>query len=53
MIWNFSELTDFGASGAPEKATAEKGQKMKDVLVDYIVEFVNRMDNQDWKYVKK
>lgn len=26
---------------------------MKDVLVDYIVEFVNRIDNQDWKYVKK
>ncbi|OQY53334.1 MAG: creatininase [Desulfobacteraceae bacterium 4572_89] len=50
LIWNFSELTDFGASGAPEKATAEKGQKMKDVLVDYIVDFINRMDEQGWRY---
>ncbi|NOX35746.1 MAG: creatininase family protein [Deltaproteobacteria bacterium] len=50
LIWNFSELTDFGASGAPEKATVEKGQKMKDVLVDYIVDFVNRMDAQGWRY---
>ncbi len=53
LIWNFSELTDFGASGAPEKATAEKGQKMKTVLVNYIVDFVNRMDAQEWRYHKK
>ncbi len=53
LIWNFSDLTDLGASGAPEKATAEKGQKMKTVLVDYLVDFVNRMDKQGWKYVKK
>ena len=53
LIWNFSELTDFGASGAPETATAEKGQKMKTVLVDYIVDFVNRMDAQEWRYHKK
>jgi creatinine amidohydrolase len=53
LVWNFSELTDFGASGAPEKATAEKGRKMKDVLVDYMVNFVNRMDSQNWTYTKK
>ena len=53
LVWNFSELTDFGASGAPEKATAEKGQKMKAVLVKYIVDFINRMDNQSWRYEKK
>ena len=52
LIWNFSELTDLGASGAPEKATAEKGQQMKTVLVDYIVDFVNRMDAQNWRYTK-
>ena len=50
LVWNFSELTDLGASGAPEKATVEKGQKMKAVLVDYIVDFVNRMDSQNWRY---
>lgn len=53
LIWNFEELTDYGASGAPEKATVEKGQKMKSVLVDYLVDFVNRMDEQNWRYAKK
>ena len=52
LIWNFQELTDHGASGAPEKGTAEKGRKMKQVLVDYLVDFVNRMDCQGWKYAK-
>lgn len=53
LVWNFQELTDYGASGAPEKGTAEKGQKMKQVLVDCLVEFVNRMDAQNWRYEKK
>jgi len=53
LVWNFSDLTNLGASGAPEKATPEKGQKMKTVLVDYLVDFVNRMDKQGWKYIKK
>jgi creatinine amidohydrolase len=46
-------LTDYGATGAPEKATAEKGHKMKTVLIDYLVDFVKRMDNQGWKYTTK
>lgn len=50
LIWNFDELTDLGATGSPELATKEKGEKMKTVLVDYIVDFINRMDSQDWKY---
>ena len=53
LIWNFEELTDYGATGAPEKATAEKGEKMKKVLVDYLVDFVKRMDTQGWRYPKK
>jgi creatinine amidohydrolase len=52
QIWNFQELTDHGASGAPEKGTTEKGQKMKAVLVDYLVDFVQRMDAQGWSYEK-
>ncbi|MBW1776169.1 MAG: creatininase family protein [Deltaproteobacteria bacterium] len=52
LIWNFEELTDYGASGAPEKATEEKGRKMKQVLVDYLVDFVKRMDRQGWRYAK-
>jgi creatinine amidohydrolase len=53
LVWNFSELTNFGASGAPEKATPEKGEKMKTALVDYLVDFVNRMDAQGWRYAIK
>jgi creatinine amidohydrolase len=52
LIWNFQELTDYGASGAPEKGTEEKGKKMKQVLVDYLVDFVQRMDRQGWRYEK-
>jgi len=50
LIWNFQELTDYGASGAPQKGTAEKGLKMKQVLVDYLVDFIKRMDENDWYY---
>lgn len=50
LIWNFQELTNYGASGDPTKATAEKGDKMRKVLVDCIVDFVQRMDAQDWRY---
>lgn len=53
LIWNFEELTDYGATGAPQKATAEKGQKMKKVLIDYLVDFVKRMDTQGWRYTTK
>jgi len=53
LIWNFEELTDYGATGAPEKGNPEKGKLMKKVLVDYLVEFVKRMDQQGWRYEKK
>lgn len=53
LVWNFDELTDFGATGAPEKGTAEKGRKMKQVLVENVVRWVRRMDDQDWKYTRK
>lgn len=53
LIWNFQELTDYGATGAPEKGTPEKGGKMKAVLVDYLVDFVKRMDRQGWRYKRK
>lgn len=52
LIWNFQELTDYGASGAPEKGTVEKGKKMRQVLIDYLVDFVKRMDRQGWRYEK-
>lgn len=52
QIWNFQELTDHGASGAPQKGSAAKGEKMKQVLVDYLVDFIGRMEDQGWRYEK-
>jgi len=48
--WNFAELTDCGATGDPTKATAEKGRKMEEVLVQAIVKFFNDMDACNWHY---
>lgn len=53
LIWNFEELTDYGASGAPEKATEEKGKLMKQAIVDLLVDFMKRMDRQGWRFEKK
>lgn len=48
--WNFAELTNTGATGDPTKATAEKGQKMVDVLVEAVVNFIKEMDARGWDY---
>jgi creatinine amidohydrolase len=53
LMFNFQELTDCGATGAPEKATREKGEKMRAALVDYLVDFVKRMDASGWKCPKQ
>jgi creatinine amidohydrolase len=53
LIWNFEELTDYGASGAPERGTVEKGRKMKKALVDYLVDFMTKMDQQGWRYGRR
>ena len=50
LIWNFQELSRHGASGDPGKATREKGEKMRAALVDCMVDFVKRMDAQNWRY---
>jgi len=48
--WDFAELTDCGATGDPTKATAEKGRKMEEVLVQAVVRFFKDMDACDWRY---
>ncbi len=50
MKWSFDELTPYGATGDPTKATKEKGEKMKKVLVELIVNFFKEMEEKDWKY---
>lgn len=48
--WDFAELTDTGATGDPTKATAEKGEKMTQVLVKCIADTIRRLDETDWNY---
>lgn len=48
--WNFAELTNTGATGDPTRATAEKGRKMAEVLIEAVVKFIKDMDSRDWNY---
>jgi len=47
--WTFDELTPYGATGDPSKATREKGVLMNDALVDLLVEFIEGMDERGWE----
>ncbi len=46
--WLFREITPYGVTGDPTKATAEKGILMWDALVDRLVRFVKEMDRTGW-----
>jgi len=48
--WKFNELTPYGATGDPTKGTAEKGEKMFNALVDYIVKSIQDLEKNQWKY---
>jgi creatinine amidohydrolase len=48
--WRFEELTDTGASGDPSKGTVEKGKLLEKAVVEVLVNFINEMDKNDWKY---
>jgi creatinine amidohydrolase len=50
IYWNFNELTDTGATGAPMKATAQKGQEALKVLENVLLSFINNMEKHNWKY---
>lgn len=47
--WTFNELTPYGATGDPSKATPRKGELMNDALVKLLVEFVKGMDERGWE----
>jgi creatinine amidohydrolase len=47
--WTFDELTPYGATGDPSKATPEKGRLMNDALVSLLVDFIEKMDERDWE----
>ncbi|MGD2200548.1 MAG: creatininase family protein [Candidatus Bathyarchaeota archaeon] len=46
--WTFDELTPYAVTGDPTKATAEKGEKMWDALLDLLVSFIEGMDEEGW-----
>ena len=48
--WDFSELTSSAATGDPTKATAEKGRKMTEALVDCVVKEIEELDAAGWEY---
>jgi creatinine amidohydrolase len=50
IYWKFHELTNTGATGAPKKASVEKGQRIMDILKDRLISFINHMEKNDWKY---
>ncbi len=47
--WVFSELTPYGVTGDPTKATKRKGEMMREALVELLVSFVEEMDKRGWE----
>ena len=50
LYWIFSELTTTGATGAPKEASVQKGQEIIDILKRVVLDFINKMNNSNWKY---
>ena len=47
--WIFDELTPYGATGDPTKATRRKGELMHNALVGLLVDFITEMDENSWE----
>lgn len=47
--WVFEELTPYAVTGDPTRATAEKGRRMRDALVELLVSFLREMDRRGWE----
>lgn len=50
IYWKFNELTKTGATGAPKTATVQKGNEIIKILTKVILEFIEKMDTNNWKY---
>ena len=50
IYWRFNELTRTGATGAPKKATIQKGEQALKALEDTLLSFINDMDRTEWRY---
>jgi creatinine amidohydrolase len=50
IYWKFNELTESGSTGAPRTANIIKGNEIIKILSKVILEFIEKMDINDWKY---
>lgn len=50
IIWDIKEISQTGATGDNTKATLEKGEKMLDCVVDYVVDLIKNLEKREWKY---
>ena len=50
IYFKFNELTNTGATGAPMKATIQKGKIALNALEDVLLSFLNKMEKNEWKY---
>jgi creatinine amidohydrolase len=50
IYWKFNELTNTGVTGAPRKATVQKGQKALKAIEDVLLSFIDDMEKHNWKY---
>ena len=49
-IWTFDEITAHGATGAAHKGTAEKGEKIVEVVVRYMTDYMRRFERDGLVY---
>lgn len=49
-IWTFEEITGYGASGAAEKGTPEKGALIVDAVVDYMTKYMRHFEEKGLVY---
>ena len=52
-IWTFDEITRHGASGAAKRGTKEKGEKILQAVLDYMVPYMQRFEEQGLVYNSK
>jgi creatinine amidohydrolase len=49
-IWLFEELTKFGATGAPTRGTKEKGDRVVEAVVNFLVDYMAKFEKEGLSY---
>lgn len=49
-IWNFDEITAYGATGAANRATLDKGEQIVDAVVRYMTDYMLRFEAEGLHY---